>query len=147
MSAVFAMQGAGFLLSPLVMISLLKSNLSLEASWRILLGIGAFPSIVACILRWRMEEPAEFAKAIEGERNRFLRIKNSENEIGEFSNNLSEENSSSHSIPLDIELVQIREEGNKINIPETEFLEIYARQSTLESFKPHLKTIVATAGS
>lgn len=61
-AAVFSMQGVGMLLSPLFVMFCISVGMSLEATWRFCLGIGAIPSAVAFIFRWRMHETAAFKK-------------------------------------------------------------------------------------
>jgi len=62
---VISMQGWGMLLSSLVAMIGLSLQMSLEALWRMLLGVGALPSLVAFFLRWRMHESNTFSKAKE----------------------------------------------------------------------------------
>src|SRR5215469_9635107 len=60
---VFAMQGAGLVVGPLVASILLASGLSDNAVWRILLGIGAIPGLAVFYLRRRIHETPRFAMA------------------------------------------------------------------------------------
>jgi PHS family inorganic phosphate transporter-like MFS transporter len=55
-AGVFAMQGLGMLFSSLLPIIFLKAGISLEVTWRLLLGFGALPALVALYFRVRMHE-------------------------------------------------------------------------------------------
>lgn len=68
-AAVFSMQGVGMLLSPLLIMILIQSGVSLETTWRFCLGIGAVPSAVAFFFRWRMHESLSFKRT---QRNIYL---------------------------------------------------------------------------
>lgn len=63
MGLVVSMQGFGMLLSALVAMGALSFNMSLEATWRLLLAFGALPSTVAFGLRWSLHESQVFEKA------------------------------------------------------------------------------------
>jgi MFS family permease len=60
---VFAMQGAGLIIGPLVAAILLGSGLSDNATWRILLGLGAIPGLAVFYLRRQIHETPRFAAA------------------------------------------------------------------------------------
>jgi MFS transporter, PHS family, inorganic phosphate transporter len=60
---VFAMQGAGLVVGPLVAAILLASGLSENLTWRILLGLGAIPGLAVFYLRRQIHETPRFALA------------------------------------------------------------------------------------
>ncbi len=60
---VFAMQGAGLVVGPLVASILLASGLSNDTTWRILLGLGAIPGLAVFYLRRQIHETPRFAMA------------------------------------------------------------------------------------
>ncbi len=60
---VFAMQGAGLVVGPLVASILLASGLSNDITWRILLGLGAIPGLAVFYLRRQIHETPRFAMA------------------------------------------------------------------------------------
>jgi MFS transporter, PHS family, inorganic phosphate transporter len=60
---VFAMQGAGLIVGPLVASILLASGLSNGVTWRILLGLGAIPGLAVFYLRRQIHETPRFAMA------------------------------------------------------------------------------------
>ena len=60
---VFAMQGAGLIVGPLIAAILLGSGLSDNATWRILLGLGAIPGLAVFYLRRQIHETPRFAMA------------------------------------------------------------------------------------
>ena len=60
---VFAMQGAGLIVGPLIASILLASGISNDASWRILLGLGAIPGLAVFYLRRQIHETPRFAMA------------------------------------------------------------------------------------
>jgi len=60
---VFAMQGAGLIVGPLVAAILLGSGLSDNLTWRILLGLGAIPGLAVFYLRRKIQETPRFAAA------------------------------------------------------------------------------------
>jgi MFS transporter, PHS family, inorganic phosphate transporter len=60
---VFAMQGAGLLVGPLIASILLASGLSNDTTWRILLAIGAIPGLAVFYLRRQIQETPRFAMA------------------------------------------------------------------------------------
>ena len=60
---VFAMQGAGLLVGPLLASALLASGLGDDTVWRILLGFGAVPGMAVFYLRRRINETPRFAMA------------------------------------------------------------------------------------
>jgi MFS family permease len=60
---VFAMQGAGLLVGPLIASGLLASGLSHDTIWRILLALGAIPGLLVFYLRRRIHETPRFAMA------------------------------------------------------------------------------------
>jgi MFS transporter, PHS family, inorganic phosphate transporter len=60
---VFAMQGAGLIVGPLVASILLGSGISNNLTWRILLGLGAIPGLAVFYLRRQIHETPRFAAA------------------------------------------------------------------------------------
>ncbi|HEY7016020.1 MAG TPA: MFS transporter [Streptosporangiaceae bacterium] len=60
---VFAMQGAGLIVGPLVAALLLGSGLSSDYTWRILLALGAIPGLAVFYLRRQIHETPRFAMA------------------------------------------------------------------------------------
>ncbi len=60
---VFAMQGAGLIVGPLVASILLASGLSDDTTWRILLALGAIPGLAVFYLRRQIHETPRFALA------------------------------------------------------------------------------------
>jgi MFS transporter, PHS family, inorganic phosphate transporter len=60
---VFAMQGAGLIVGPLIASILLASGISDQATWRILLGLGAIPGLAVFYLRRQIHETPRFAMA------------------------------------------------------------------------------------
>jgi MFS transporter, PHS family, inorganic phosphate transporter len=60
---VFAMQGAGLVVGPLIASILLASGLSDDTTWRILLAIGAIPGLAVFYLRRQIHETPRFAMA------------------------------------------------------------------------------------
>jgi MFS transporter, PHS family, inorganic phosphate transporter len=60
---VFAMQGAGLVVGPLVASGLLASGISDDSTWRILLALGAIPGLAVFYLRRKIHETPRFAMA------------------------------------------------------------------------------------
>jgi MFS transporter, PHS family, inorganic phosphate transporter len=60
---VFAMQGAGLIVGPLIASILLASGMSGNLTWRILLGLGAIPGLAVFYLRRQIHETPRFAMA------------------------------------------------------------------------------------
>ena len=60
---VFAMQGAGLVVGPLVASALLASHVPDDIIWRILLGLGAVPGLAVFYLRRQINETPRFAQA------------------------------------------------------------------------------------
>ena len=60
---VFAMQGAGLLIGPLLASGLLASGLSDDTVWRVLLAFGAIPGLAVFYLRRKIQETPRFALA------------------------------------------------------------------------------------
>jgi PHS family inorganic phosphate transporter-like MFS transporter len=60
---VFAMQGAGLVVGPLVAAILLGSGLTDNLVWRLLLGLGAIPGLAVFYLRRQIHETPRFAMA------------------------------------------------------------------------------------
>ncbi|HEY1616490.1 MAG TPA: MFS transporter, partial [Streptosporangiaceae bacterium] len=60
---VFAMQGAGLVVGPLLASALLASGLSHSLTWRVLLAAGAVPGLAVFYLRRRIHETPRFALA------------------------------------------------------------------------------------
>ena len=60
---VFAMQGAGLVVGPLIAAILLATNVPQNLIWRILLGLGAIPGLAVFYLRRQINETPRFARA------------------------------------------------------------------------------------
>src|SRR3984885_10496948 len=60
---VFAMQGAGLIVGPLLASILLASGISNNLTWRLLLGLGAIPGLAVFYLRRQIHETPRFAMA------------------------------------------------------------------------------------
>jgi MFS transporter, PHS family, inorganic phosphate transporter len=60
---VFAMQGAGLIVGPLIASILLGSGVSDSLTWRLLLGFGAIPGLAVFYLRRQIHETPRFAMA------------------------------------------------------------------------------------
>jgi MFS family permease len=60
---VFAMQGAGLVVGPLLASGLLATGISDSVIWRILLGVGAIPGLAVFYLRRQIHETPRFAMA------------------------------------------------------------------------------------
>jgi len=60
---VFAMQGLGLVVGPLIAAGLLASGMSSDLTWRVLLGLGAIPGLAVFYLRRRIHETPRFALA------------------------------------------------------------------------------------
>ncbi|MGH3852552.1 MAG: MFS transporter [Pseudonocardiaceae bacterium] len=60
---VFAMQGAGLVLGPLIASALLASGISHDTTWRVLLAFGAIPGLAVFYLRRQIHETPRFAIA------------------------------------------------------------------------------------
>ena len=60
---VFAMQGAGLIVGPLLASAFLASGLSNNLTWRLLLGLGAIPGLAVFYLRRQIHETPRFAMA------------------------------------------------------------------------------------
>jgi Sugar (and other) transporter len=62
-SLVFAMQGAGLVIGPLLAIGLLATGASYDVVWRLLLGLGAIPALSVFWLRRQIRETPRFELA------------------------------------------------------------------------------------
>ncbi len=62
-SLVFAMQGAGLVIGPLVAAALLAMGVSHDLAWRIMLALGAIPALSVFYLRRQIPETPRFALA------------------------------------------------------------------------------------
>jgi len=62
-AAVFSMQGWGMLMSCLVVLALLWAEFPLDVVWRAALMVGAIPSALVIVLRYRLEESDMFLEA------------------------------------------------------------------------------------
>ncbi|HKR70801.1 MAG TPA: MFS transporter [Streptosporangiaceae bacterium] len=60
---VFSMQGAGLVIGPLVAIALLKTGMSTDYAWRIMLALGAVPALAVFWLRRQIKETPRFLLA------------------------------------------------------------------------------------
>jgi MFS transporter, PHS family, inorganic phosphate transporter len=63
---VFSMQALGLVVGPLVALGLLESGLGDQATWRLLLGLGAVPAAAAVYVRTKMPESPRFQAAVQG---------------------------------------------------------------------------------
>jgi MFS transporter, PHS family, inorganic phosphate transporter len=63
---VFAMQGAGLVIGPLVAIGLLEAGLRPDLAWRVMLALGAVPALAVFWLRRRLRETPRFLLAQAG---------------------------------------------------------------------------------
>ena len=66
-NSVFAMQGFGLLVGPLVAVLLLHSGVAPTLAWRIMLGLGAIPAGVVIYLRRRIAETPHFSLGVKGD--------------------------------------------------------------------------------
>jgi PHS family inorganic phosphate transporter-like MFS transporter len=66
-NSVFAMQGFGLLVGPLVAVLLLKSGVAPALAWRIMLGLGAVPAAVVIYLRRRIQETPHFTLGVKND--------------------------------------------------------------------------------
>ncbi|MBX5465914.1 MAG: MFS transporter [Firmicutes bacterium] len=64
---VFAMQGLGLLIGPVVAAALLWSGLPHDLVWRLMLGLGAVPAASVIFLRRRMPETPRYLLAVKGD--------------------------------------------------------------------------------
>jgi MFS transporter, PHS family, inorganic phosphate transporter len=62
-SLVFAMQGAGLVIGPLIAILLLSTGMSHDLAWRLMLGLGAIPALSVFYLRRQIRETPRFLLA------------------------------------------------------------------------------------
>lgn len=67
---VFSMQAVGLIVGPLVAIGLLASGIGGDATWRILLGLGAVPAAAVIWLRARMPESPRYRAQVLGDNAR-----------------------------------------------------------------------------
>jgi MFS family permease len=63
---VFSMQALGLIVGPLVALTLLKSGVSHNITWRLLLGLGAVPAATVLWLRTLMPESPRFVAEVRG---------------------------------------------------------------------------------
>ena len=63
---VFSMQALGLIVGPIVALILLSSGIGDQATWRILLGLGALPAAGVVYLRGRMPESPRFTAQVQG---------------------------------------------------------------------------------
>ncbi len=66
-STVFAMQGIGLIVGPLLAIALIEMNVPSDLVWRILLAAGAIPPLAVFWARRHLQETPRFAKLSEGQ--------------------------------------------------------------------------------
>lgn len=66
-NAVFALQGIGLLVGPLVAFVLLHSGVPAGLAWRIMLGLGAVPAAAVIYLRRQIAETPHFAVGVRGD--------------------------------------------------------------------------------
>jgi MFS family permease len=87
LAAVFSLQGLGLLLSSLVILFFLALHFPLESTWRLCLGLGAVPSIIAFYLRWKMHESKTFknaARRFQHDRDSCTTGDSSESDLSDF---------------------------------------------------------------
>eukprot|EP00928_Gymnodinium_smaydae_P063750 TRINITY_DN47249_c0_g1_i1.p1 TRINITY_DN47249_c0_g1~~TRINITY_DN47249_c0_g1_i1.p1 ORF type:complete len:477 (-),score=105.73 TRINITY_DN47249_c0_g1_i1:37-1467(-) len=65
-AAVFSMQGWGMLLSCIVVLALLAAEVRLDVVWRVALIVGAIPSALVIIIRYKLEESSIYVEANRG---------------------------------------------------------------------------------
>ena len=65
-SSVFAMQGIGLIVGPLLAIALLAAGIPQDLVWRILLAAGAIPPLAVFWARRHLKETPRFAQLVEG---------------------------------------------------------------------------------
>lgn len=63
LASVIAMQGFGMLLSSFVVLACVSLDASLERTWRTALAFGAFPSLMALVIRLQLHESTQFETA------------------------------------------------------------------------------------
>ncbi|MCW1300852.1 MAG: MFS transporter [Candidatus Parvarchaeota archaeon] len=63
-SLVFSMQALGLIAGPLVALSLIKFNLPVNFSWRLMLGIGAIPALTVIYSRRKTPESPRYASQV-----------------------------------------------------------------------------------
>jgi PHS family inorganic phosphate transporter-like MFS transporter len=66
-NAVFAMQGFGLLVGPLVAIVLLHTGMSSDVVWRFMLGFGAIPAAAVIYLRRTIKETPHYQIGVQGD--------------------------------------------------------------------------------
>ncbi|MDA8193965.1 MAG: MFS transporter [Thermaerobacter sp.] len=66
-NSVFALQGIGLLVGPLVAVLLLGAGVSDALAWRIMLGLGAVPAGIVIYLRRRIAETPHFTLGVRGD--------------------------------------------------------------------------------
>jgi MFS family permease len=66
-NSVFAMQGFGLLVGPLVAIILLHTGVAPALAWRIMLGLGAVPAAIVIYLRRKVAETPHFTLGVKGD--------------------------------------------------------------------------------
>ena len=64
---VFSMQAVGLILGPLVALLLLFSGINHDLTWRIMLGLGAVPTLATFYLRRQIAETPRYALAMQGD--------------------------------------------------------------------------------
>ena len=64
---VFSMQALGLIVGPLVALLLISTPLSIDLSWRIMLGIGAIPSLMVIYLRRKIPESPRYTAQVLGD--------------------------------------------------------------------------------
>jgi PHS family inorganic phosphate transporter-like MFS transporter len=63
---VFSMQAVGLIVGPLVALILLRSGISSDLVWRLLLGLGAIPAAAVVFLRSKVPESPRFEQQVKG---------------------------------------------------------------------------------
>lgn len=66
-NSVFAMQGFGLLVGPLVAVILLSSGMADATAWRVMLGLGAIPAAIVIYLRRKISETPHFTLGVKGD--------------------------------------------------------------------------------
>lgn len=81
---VFSMQALGLIIGPLVALSLLMLHIQLDIAWRVMLGLGALPSLFVIYLRRKLPESPRYLSQIMGDKKAALSA------FGSFTGNNSE---------------------------------------------------------
>lgn len=66
-NSVFALQGIGLLVGPLVAVMFLRAGVPNDIAWRLMLGLGAIPAAAVILLRRRIKETPHFSLGVRGD--------------------------------------------------------------------------------